>query len=212
MLERLFKDLGPPHQLRRHQYLACAGEVQDSIYAIQEGWAGRFTVLDSRQRQFTALYLPGDLCEPQWLIRPRSNESIIALSPMRVVRVPIVELTGSGQHHIEPYAMLSSVLQLIDRQASWIVSLGRKAAVERICTVLIELFDRTRNSDRAGDNSFAMPLTQSELADMVGLTPIHVNRVLKELRDRGVLDVHRRTATIHDPETLREIASARMTA
>lgn len=210
MHERQFKDLGTLHQLRRHQHLARAGQVLDSIYAIQEGWAGRFTVLDSGQRQFTALYLPGDLCEPQWLIRPRSNESIIALSPMRAVRVPIVELAGPGQRQIESYAMLSSVLQLIDRQASWIVSLGRKAAVERICTVLIEVFDRTRHSVLAGDNSFAMPLTQRELADMVGLTPIHVNRVLKELRDRGVLDVHRRIATIHEPEALRAIASARM--
>lgn len=210
MQDGQFKDLGTTHQLRRHQHLARAGEVPDAIYAIEEGWAGRFTLLDSGHRQFTALYLPGDLCEPQWLIRPRSNESIVALSPMRAVRVPIVELAGASPHRIESFAMLSSVLHLIDRQASWIVSLGRKTAVERISTVLIEMFDRTRSCDSSCHNSFAMPLTQSDLADMVGLTPIHVNRVLKELRARGVLDVHRRIATIHEPEALRAIASTQM--
>lgn len=210
MQHPVYDQLGTPCQFPRHQQIARAGQEQDSIYSIQQGWAGRYTVLDSGQRQFTALYLPGDFCEPQWLIRPRSNEWIAALSPVRAVRMPIAELAASDLGLTEPGAMLSSMIQLLDRQASWIVSLGRKSAVERVCAVFAEVYDRTRAADRIGEHGFDMPLTQIELADVVGLTPIHVNRVLKDLRVRGVLEMRSRTVTVHDPEALRAIGAARV--
>lgn len=198
----------PIFRFRRHEHLTRSGEPQDAIFCIEEGWVGRYTVLGAGRRQITALYLPGDYCEPQWIIRPRSTESIIALTPVRAWRKPIVKLTEVDRTSPDARELLGAIPRIIERQSAWITALGRKSAVERISSLMVEFMDRMKVAGRSQSDRFPMPLTQSEIGDVVGLTPIHVNRVMKDLKNRGIIEARSRFVTVRDQAELRAIANA----
>lgn len=198
----------PAFRFRRHEHLTRSGEPQDAIFCIEEGWAGRYTVLGAGRRQITALYLPGDYCEPQWLIRPRSTESIIALTPVRAWRKPIDKLNDFDRHSPDARELLGAIPRIIERQSAWITALGRKSAVERISSLMVEFMDRLKGAGRSQSDRFPMPLTQSEIGDVVGLTPIHVNRVMKDLKNRRIIEARSRFVTVLDQTELRAIANA----
>lgn len=199
---------GPIARFRRHEHLTRSGEVQDSIFCIEEGWVGRYTLLGAGRRQITALYLPGDYCEPQWIIRPRSTESIVALTPVRAWRKPVVRLTEADRYSPESRELIGALPKIIERQSAWIIALGRKTALERISTLMVEFMERLKAGGRGQGERFPMPLTQTEIGDVVGLTPIHVNRVMKDLKTRGIIEVKRRFVTVHDQAELRAIADS----
>ena len=98
--------------------------------------------------------------------------------------------------------------QLVDQSIlrSWIVSIGRRTSQERIAHLMCELYIRLRNIGLATDDRCEIPLTQSVLADATGLTPVHVNRVLKRLRVEKVMDLRSGSLTILDPGKLARIA------
>ena len=92
-----------------------------------------------------------------------------------------------------------------DPQA-WIVSIGRRSSIERVAHLICEIYLRARNIGLTHEDDFALPLTQLVLADSLGMTPVHVNRVLKELRLSGAITVKRGSVAITDPEKLVQIA------
>lgn len=202
----------PLCRFRRHQHLVRAEEPHQAIYRIEEGWVSRYSLLASGRRQITALYLPGELCEPHWLLEDRSRESVIALTSVRARRIPIRAQSGAASPLVEARSLLAESRSLIQRQAQWIAALGRKSALERLCAVLANLFERMRQTGRAPGNSCSMPLTQVDLADIVGLTPIHVNRVLKDLRERHLLEMRDRCMVVPDPALVQRIGSGGLAA
>lgn len=194
-------------RFRRHQHLVRANEPLEALFRIEDGWVSRYTVLASGRRQITAIYLPGDLCEPHWLLEARSAESVIALTGVRARRIPIRAEAREVTQLAEARSLLAATCSLIQRQSQWIAALGRKSAMERLCAVLADLFERMRQIGRAPGNSCPMPLTQVDLADIVGLTPIHVNRVLKDLRERHLVEMHDRCMVMSDPALVQQIGS-----
>jgi CRP-like cAMP-binding protein len=199
------------HNFKRYQHLARQGEQPQAIFRVEDGWACRYRTLSAGRRQITALFLPGDYCEPQWLLGENATAPIIALSPLRVRRMPLTELAKSGSGGNDSVTtMLSATLGALRRQSEWIVSLGRKTAIERLCALLSDIYERSRGSGTLrNDQRCDMPLTQAELADVVGLTPVHVNRVLKALRGQGLIELHRKLLRIVDPEQLANIGSGK---
>ena len=192
---------------RPHQYLAHASEVQDAIYRIDEGWACRFRLLPDGRRQITALFVPGDYCEPQWALGEPAAQSITALTNVRARPIPCrgYDLL-EGQRTDLSIHLIRSMIASINRQSDWIVSLGRKSAIERLSELFCEMFDRMRRAGLAYGDQCALPLTQVDLADVTGLTAVHVNRVLQELRDRGLIELHSKWLRIPDLDALRELA------
>jgi CRP-like cAMP-binding protein len=199
------------HNFKRYQHLARQGEQPQAIYRLLDGWACRYRTLSAGRRQITALFLPGDYCEPQWLLGENATSPIIALSSLRVRKMPLAELAKSGLAGNDSVTtMLSATLNELRRQSDWIVSLGRKTAIERLCALLFDIYERSRNNGSLrNDQRCDMPLTQAELADVVGLTPVHVNRVLKALRGQGLIELHRKLLRIDDPEQLANIGSGK---
>jgi CRP-like cAMP-binding protein len=104
--------------------------------------------------------------------------------------------------------MLTAVLRALNRQTDWIVRLGRKTATERVCELICEIYDRMQASDRVLNDRCALPLTQYEIADVLGLTAVHVNRVLQTLRRRDLIELQAKRLRIPNPEALRRIAGA----
>lgn len=196
-------DSGPTLALQRRQHLAFPGDRMGVIHRVEEGWLARYNRLPSGHRQITGIYLPGDFCEPQWIIDPVSAEWITALSPARTTVIPLASIdSGSSVGFEKRRGILSDLIRLIARQSAFVVALGRKSGIERLSNILSDLYNRARRAGIAS-NQLVMPLTQSDLADMIGLTPIHVNRILKELREKGVLEVNRGSVSVVDPEMLK---------
>ena len=95
----------------------------------------------------------------------------------------------------------------MERQSNWLVSLGRKTAVERLAHLLLELFERMRRAGVAYGQQCALPLTQTDIADATGLTAVHVNRTLQSMRSKGVLELHSKWLRIPDLGALRDLAA-----
>ena len=201
-------DLDAPivRMLHRGQHLAFPGDRMQDVFVIEAGWLARYIRLPSGGRQITSLYLPGEFCEPQWIIAPVSSEWIVALSDVAVSGIQLHQVIG-GQA-TDPAAsrrILADIPCLLARQSALVAAVGRKSGVERLCALLSHLCERSAGGAVSGWSG-AIPLTQGDLADIVGLTPIHVNRVLKELRARGTIEVRRGALIVLDPEKLRAMA------
>lgn len=196
--------------LKRHRHLAREGEDQKIVYLIEEGWAARYRLLCDGRRQINSLFLPGDYCEPQWILSTAATHPIIALTEMRVLAIPI---DPDGDRHKIRSGLTKSILrglyQMVERQSDWMVSLGRKTAHERLSALFCDLYDRLRANGKVIDNACPMPLTQSDLADVTGLTPVHVNRVLQSLRSDGLVQLDAKRLCLLDLNTLRVAAAGR---
>lgn len=190
---------------RPHQFLAREDEQPEAIFQIDEGWACRYRLLPDGRRQITGLYLPGDICEPHWALGKRPSQPVVALTNVRATRLPCV---SNGTLLVESHqACWKSLAEVIDRQTNWLVTLGRKTALERLAHLLLELFGRMRASGLTYGLQCAMPLTQMEIADLTGLTPVHVNRTLQTMRARGLVELQSKWLRIPDLASLREAAA-----
>ena len=193
--------------LKRYQHLARPGEEMPAVYLLEAGWACRYRVLRDGRRQISALFLPGDYCEPQWVLSRQVTSPVVALTACRAAEIPIID--GAGRQIIRPgrtTSILRGLLAMTNRQSDWMVSLGRRTAQERVCALFCDLFYRMRASGLALRDRFPMPLTQIDIADITGLTPVHVNRVLKVLREHDLLTFHSRWAFVANLAALREWA------
>ena len=173
------RDVGPREDLIRE------GDDPRDVQLILEGFACRYKLLSDGRRQITAYLIPGDFCDLHVFILKAMDHSIATLSPCRVVAIPrhrVLELT-------ERPAIARALwwASLVDEAVlrAWLVGIGARGADERIAHLLCELLMRLRTVGLATDGAFELPITQAELADTVGLTHIHVNRILQRLRADG---------------------------
>jgi CRP-like cAMP-binding protein len=196
-------------QFKRHEHLARQGEAPRCVFRVEEGWACRYRTLSGGRRQITALFLPGEYCEPQWLLGETAAEPIMGLTAVRAKSMALAALaTSGGARNDGMTAMLAATLRALSRQAEWIVALGRKSAAERLCAFFADIHERLDRGGRLIDpRSCIMPITQVDLADVVGLTPVHVNRVLRQLRQDGLIELEGRVLRISDPARLERVGS-----
>ncbi len=191
---------------RQHQPLARKGENQANIFLLEEGWACSQALLRNGRRQITALFLPGDYCEPQWLLGPVATQSVVAITTVRARAMQIAGL-GTRQGQTQDFQrILAALLAGVGRQTEWLVRIGRNTATERMAALLCEIFERMRDAGLGYGMQCAMPLTQTDLADILGLTPVHVNRVLRELRALGLVELQSKWLRLPDLPGLMQIA------
>ncbi|HWV11718.1 MAG TPA: Crp/Fnr family transcriptional regulator [Sphingobium sp.] len=146
---------------------------------ILDGWAARARFLTDGRRQIMSLLLPGDLIGNCHHSRPLSVSTIVALSPLIICAAPSSSSPSLDEAYHVSHALDEAYL------LAQITRLGRLSAEERLADLMLELRDRLSLCGLVSDGGFAWPLTQSALADALGLTPVHVNRTLQQLRRRG---------------------------
>lgn len=152
------------------------------------GWACRLRILADGRRQIFSILLPGDLVNCQRLLSFGSSISVIALSPVTTVEAKglLDAADDAGNAGIKCAVDLLAAREergMLDH----VVRLGRLTAYERVAHWLLEVRDRLEVTGLAGPDGFPMPLTQETLADLLGLSNVHVNRVLQQLRRDGML-------------------------
>jgi CRP-like cAMP-binding protein len=191
---------------RRHEFLARADERKDCVLRIEEGWAAQYRLLPDGRRQIITLFLPGDYCEPQWLLQGRATLPIVALTRVRARSLTHGRIQSRAPHEEDSMTrVLDAMLALLRNREKWIFNLGRMTATERLCNLLCELYIRLKAGNRVVQDRCAMPLTQYDLADLVGISPVHVNRVLQALRAQGLLDLKGRWMQVRDLMALQRL-------
>lgn len=188
-------------------HLIMEGDNPDPVFVMLEGWACGYKILPDGGRQILAFMLPGDFCDIHIAVLRAIDHSIVTITPAKVATLPRIQMEAL----VEARPTISRAFwwsQLVDQSVlrAWIVSMGRRTAQERIAHLMCELYIRMRNIGLATDAQCKMPLTQVVIADAVGLTPVHVNRVLKSLRLGKVMELSSGSLTIIDPVRLAEIA------
>jgi CRP-like cAMP-binding protein len=152
------------------------------------GLAARYTLLSDGARQFTAIHIAGDFVDLHSFLVKKMDHGVMALTPCRVAKVPHETLRELSERH--PHlARLLWLSTLIDAAIfrQWLVGAGRRSADSHMAHLFCELLVRHRVTGIARGDSFPLPITQNELADALGLSAVHVNRVLKDLRADGLV-------------------------
>jgi CRP-like cAMP-binding protein len=196
-----------PKEIGAKKYLSRDGDEMVTFPVILSGWAARYQILRNGARQITRLLLPGDAfyfdCSPDGI----AIEEVITLSPCKIVNIlhsdmrrVIDEFPAVGEALRSYGSMENAVL------ASWVVNVGRRDALERMAHLICETQYRLSLVDSEQDDQIYFPLTQDDLADVLGLTPVHINRKLQQLRQDGLIALRSKQLSILDLRTLQQIA------
>lgn len=183
------------------------GEVPRSVFVLTEGLACRYRDMPDGRRQIMTFLLPGDLCDMHVFLVKAMDHSIASLSPVRLAaisRETVLDLLFNRPRIAAALWWSSLQEEAILRER--IVALGRRNAHGRIAYLLCEILWRCQAVGLELDQVVDLPLSQIDLADTLGLTPVHVNRVLKQLRHSGLVKLSNRVLTILDLPGLQAMA------
>ena len=181
---------------RRH--VIREGDKPDHVHLVVEGWAARYKLLPDGARQITALLIPGDFCDLHITILGEMDHSIATLTRARVAYIPRAQMDALAERPKLTRALWWATLVDEAVLRAWIVNIGRRDAYEAIGHLMCELYCRMKNVGLAADHAFELPLTQEEFADALGLTPVHVNRVLQRMRAEALITLKRGALEILD--------------
>jgi CRP-like cAMP-binding protein len=187
--------------------IIAEGDHAPDCHVIVSGLACRYKTLPDGGRQILAFLVPGDLCDAEIFILKEMDHGVAALSPTTTA---LISAKNMKEMLREPgslgealwWGTMTDLAVLRER----IVDHGRRSARERMAHLLYEMLLRYRMVGLASDNSFDFPITQTDLADATGLTPVHVNRTLKALRDDKLLEMKEGLVKVLDPEKLKAVA------
>ena len=196
-----------PHRYAARKDLIREGDETGPMFVVLEGWICRYKILPNGARQIMAFLMPGDACDLHIKLLVEMDHGIQAISPARVATVTRDQMqTMMHEHPNIARAMYTA--QLVDEgiMRAWIVSMGRRSSIERVAHLICELYLRARSIGLTHDGHFALPLSQLVLADALGMTAVHINRVLKELRLSGAMALSRGSVAILDTAKLVQIA------
>ena len=168
--------------------LVYQGQTDGAAYILAAGWAASYKILPDGSRQIVDFQIPGDFLGLRSVLLHTSDHSIEPVTDIEVSEVLAADMLHAFSQNLR---LATAVLWAASRDEAMVVEhlidIGRRSAVERIAHFLLELGSRLRlvgMGDRAG---YACPLTQYHLADASGLSAVHVNRVLRQLREEGLV-------------------------
>lgn len=180
------------------------GDRPEQVHLIVDGWACRYKLLANGARQITAFLIPGDFCDLHVGVLREMDHSIATVITGRVAFVERRRMEALTQRPTLLRAFWWSTLVDEAMLRAWIVNTGRRDAQEAIGHLLCELYVRMRNVGLTTDHSYDLPLTQEEIADALGLTPVHVNRVLQRMRAQDLISLRQGVLTIRDYRRLEQ--------
>jgi CRP-like cAMP-binding protein len=190
-----------------HEDLIQEGSPTDGVKIILEGLACRYKVLPDGRRQIVAYFVPGDLCDLRTFLLKRMDHSIGTLCPIEAALLPqesVLELTERYPRLTRALWWSTLVEEAITRE--WVVNVGHRTAFERMAHLFCEIFTRLQAVGLTHENRCDLPLTQTELADTLALSAVHVNRTLMEMRRAHLVTFQAKQLIIHDRAGLQSVA------
>jgi CRP-like cAMP-binding protein len=183
--------------------IAREGDRPRDVHLILTGWACRYKQLEDGRRQIVSFFLPGDICDLNMFILREMDHSIGTITSVTIAdlsREFFDEISTGHPRIATAFWWESLVNSAIQRE--WTMSLGQRTASERMAHLLCEIFVRLRLAGLTRDDSCDFPLTQSDLADATGLSKVHVNRTLQELRSAELIVLKGKSLTVPSLERL----------
>jgi CRP-like cAMP-binding protein len=206
--ERLIRSLvSETRHVRPDQHLVRAGDNLDVSLLLLDGWLLRSKDLPSGERQVMEIHVAGDFADLHGFTLKRLDHDVLSVSECTIGVVPhqrLLDITENHPHLTRVYWQSTNVDAAITREMA--LSLAQRSAISRMAHLFCELHVRLGIVDKTQGDSFGFPLTQRELSECVGLTVVHVNRTLQELRRRGFVEVGNRQVTILDKPGLEAVA------
>jgi len=194
-------------RMRRGKQLTHEGDTGHKAFVLQDGWACSFKLLPNGSRQIISFPIAGDIIGLRSVLLRTADHSFSAItdavvSPVEAAHVLkcVTEFPRLGA------ALLWAASRDEAMVVEHLVSIGRRNAIERTAHFFMELAERLSLIGQATETEFECPLSQFVIADALGLTAIHVNRVLRQLRELGLLSIRKKTVRIQDLGGLRKLA------
>ena len=188
-----------------HTDLAIEGDKPAFVHLVLEGFACRYKFTAEGNRQIMAYLLPGDFCDLHVFVLKQMDHSIATISPCRVVDIPRERILALLEKPKLSLALWCAALVDAAVLREWLVNVGQRPAKKRLAHVLCELLLRLRVVGLA-DKSFELPLSQKDLADTIGTSSVHLNRVLQDLRHHNIISWKREKLVIHDIDGLMSLS------
>jgi CRP-like cAMP-binding protein len=187
--------------------ILCEGDAPSEVHLILSGWACRSKQLEDGRGAILAFLLPGDLCDLDTFLLHQMDHSVGALTSVAVAGIPRSLFEDLTLNHARiAQALWSSALIDAAIQREWTLNLSQRTAYERLCHLLCELFLRLRAVGLTQGSSCELPITQAKLAEATGLTLVHLNRMVQELRAANLVVLRSKTLTIPNLEALMSAA------
>lgn len=191
----------------RGHHLIRQGDRPEVVFLVLRGWAVRYKLTPDGQRQILGMLLPGDLCHPQNFVLDAMDHGIVMVSDGEIVAIPksrMVEITAT-------YPAIDKTLwwsTLVDESIlrEWLFSVGSRDSYAQLAHLFCELHTRMAGVGLATGGRCAMPLTQTDLGEVLGISAVHVNRVVQRLRGDGLIALGRGELHIKDLARLCDVA------
>ena len=199
--------VGPERHFAKGEMLVDQGDRASNIWLMEDGWAFRQKMLDDGRRQITAIMLCGELSEKGPVMPFGTADAIVAATD--VVAQPIDRHRLAGLLEQRPRLLRSFFYEELTRHAvsrEWLLLLGKRQAIERLAYFLFETYARLNAMGMVAGAKFHMPLTQVDLADIVGMSAVHLNRSLQQLRAADLVIWEGAQVELTDPPALARLA------
>jgi CRP-like cAMP-binding protein len=207
-LRRLFQVASREHL--GGETLVAAATKPDHVYRLRRGWACRLRHFPNGRRSITDIYLPGDFIGLDTILNHHAPDSVVMLTKGAAFELEIPTLLAAAARPEIALALMWEASEVQRRIERFAAAMRRLDAAERVALALTEFHDRLWRRGLQSGMSYNLPLTQRQLGDYLGMTAIHVNRVLKMLRDERIVTVDRHVVIIADHARLSTLAEARM--
>lgn len=176
-------------QVRAHEDFVSLGEKVDHTCLVVAGLVGRYGQNAEGDRQITAIHVPGDMADLHSVVQPWPSSALQALSVATILRVPHVALrTVAWRYPSIAEALWRDCMVDAAILSQWVVNVGCRDAKGRIAHLMCEMAVRIVGPPAVDALEFDFAVTQGQLADATGLTPVHVNRTLQMFRGRGIVE------------------------
>jgi CRP-like cAMP-binding protein len=194
-------------QIGARDYLVREGTVPTECCLLIEGYAQRSKIAADGGRQIVSFHVPGDILDLQHLFLGRADHYVQAVTDATVAWVPMSDLRSLiADRPVVGSAFWRDVLIDASIFREWVLNVGRRDAKTRIAHMLCEFIVRNAAAGGGEPGGMEIPFTQEEIADATGLTPIHVNRMLRTLTDAGLIRRNGRRLEVHNWPGLRHAA------
>ncbi|WP_198585856.1 Crp/Fnr family transcriptional regulator [Pararhizobium haloflavum] len=174
---------------------------------LLSGFSARYHILADGKRQISAIHVPGDFVDLHSFLLARMDHSVAALTDCRVAMVPHTHLRelSQTQPHLTRLLWLSTLIDAAIHRR-WIVTSGRLSAAGQLAHLICEMFCRLQVVEMVEEDSFRLPISQIELGDALGLSTVHINRTIRELRERDLIRWQNSQITIVNWTSLKRFA------
>ena len=192
---------------RADEIVVRSGERLHVSMMLLDGWMARVKDLPSGERQVTELHVAGDFTDIHGFTLKCLDHDVMTMSDCTIGIVPhdrIKDLTEKHPRLARVYWFFTNLDAAIQRE--WALSLGQRSAISRMAHLFCEMYERLHVVGLANGHGYDIPLTQRELSECLGLTVVHANRTIQELRRRGLIELENRALNILDRDGLDGVA------